>query len=84
MNGNDVIMVYTLLLHFDYNDNVQSTSSNRIVIKAINNLISEQRITEWLHRIGRIDKIETCFVEWCVPSEIASESIIDHLTVLLS
>ncbi len=40
------------------------SSKRKVCIKAINNLISEQRIREWLHRIGTIESIETCFVEW--------------------
>merc|ERR1712228_948295 len=42
-------------------EKVPSTSS-RIVIKAINNVISDKRIKEWLARIGTIQHIDTRFV----------------------
>ena len=38
------------------------SSSSRIVIKAINNVISDKRIKEWLERIGTIKHIDTRFV----------------------
>mmetsp|Transcript_34021 Transcript_34021/g.54527 ORF Transcript_34021/g.54527 Transcript_34021/m.54527 type:complete len:1001 (-) Transcript_34021:182-3184(-) len=43
----------------------------RICIKEINNVISERRIKEWLDRIGKIEKIETCFLPCRKGSDVA-------------
>eukprot|EP01084_Bolivina_argentea_P117571 208775_1 len=70
--GRKVSVALTQLNNTDCKDEEKvPSSSSRILIKPLNNVIAEQRIREWLDGIGGIVSIETCFVQCRKGSDIA-------------